>query len=157
MKLSLLGWRKQKPLGIITILFIALSWLPPKVSAAEKCLRYDPEVVTLTGTLKREVLPGPPSYESFENGDKPISYWFVYLKKPICVFGNEVEYPNLVPKENISIIELIMDDSRIYKRKRHLLNKIVKIRGTLFPRDFGSQFTEVLIMVTRVEDVTQSK
>ncbi len=39
--------------------------------AIAQCLKYEPNVVTLSGTLIRETHSGPPDYENVANGDKP--------------------------------------------------------------------------------------
>ena len=55
------------------------------LTAQDPCLRYEPAISELTGTIKRVVFPGPPNYESVTRGDKPETCWVLYLPKKVCV------------------------------------------------------------------------
>ena len=39
---------------------------------------FDGQNVTLYGKVREEVFPGPPNYESINDGDRPQFYWILY-------------------------------------------------------------------------------
>ena len=77
------------------------------------CLSYEPVVVKIAGTLGRKTVPGPPNYENIRNGDRPETYWFVKLSRPVCV-GEDEKGPALNPaKKNVGSIQLVLCPGRL--------------------------------------------
>src|SRR5688572_11932754 len=66
------------------IILILLLLTTTAAIADDDCYPYEPETVSIYGTLAQETLPGPPNYESIESGDKPETYYFLNLASPIC-------------------------------------------------------------------------
>src|SRR4051812_46815684 len=49
---------------------------------------YEPEQVTLSGVIRRQVFPGRPNYEDVSKGDEPEVYWILELSTPMDVIRN---------------------------------------------------------------------
>src|SRR5437773_9064287 len=57
--------------------------------SAQKCLTYEPTVVSLTGTLRSQVFAGPPNYESIKRGDRKETAIILTLTAKTCTARNE--------------------------------------------------------------------
>ena len=99
--------------------------------AQEPCLKYEPEVVELVGKVKRHTFPGPPNYESVEQGDRPETYWVLCLSKPICV-EPAANSPKLNSNRESGISQLQLTQVN-YNRYRKLLGKKVRVKGAYVP------------------------
>jgi Domain of unknown function (DUF4431) len=120
--------------------------------ASEPCLKYEPEVVELVGTMKRHVFPGPPDFESVKGGDQPETYWVLRLSKPICVAPVEPDSRGInVPETDVRLLQLNQVD---YKGSKHLLGKRVKVKGRLVHAITGHHHTNVMLEVQSVEPAT---
>jgi len=116
------------------------------VPPSADCLKYEPEVVTLHGTVERRSFPGPPNYESVQQGDTEETYWFLGLDRPICMLaGTESED---VPLPRVTRVQLVLSDSDGYRRYRALLGQKVTASGTLFGAHTGHHHEPVLLTVT---------
>jgi len=118
---------------------------PPK---AGPCLKYEPEIVVLAGTMKRHNFPGPPNYESVRNGDALEVYWLLHLAKPVCVESLTQQERVNEPETGVSSIQILISG---YGQYRHLLGKRVKVTGTLFHQITGHHHTKVLINASNIE------
>jgi hypothetical protein len=79
---------------------------------AAQCLEYEPKVVSLSGTLVRETLPGRPNYESVASGDAPETIWVLKLKAPICMLAaNDID----VSENSETEIQLVLDQGQYNK------------------------------------------
>jgi hypothetical protein len=56
---------------------------------AHACVNYEPEIVTLTGTIRTRTFAGPPNYESVAKGDAREDVWLLRLAKPLCVAAKD--------------------------------------------------------------------
>jgi len=122
------------------------------VAAQEPCLKYEPDVVELVGKIKRQTFPGPPNYESVKQGDRPETYWVLFLPKAFCVKpGANSPNINSSPESDISQLQLIEVD---YKRYRKLLGKKVRAKGRLSHAITGHHHTTVLLEVISLEPAT---
>jgi hypothetical protein len=112
----------------------------PSGEIAEDCLQYEPEKVQLTGRLYQKSFPGPPNYEDINNGDKKETYWFIKLKKPICVedFKNQMD------------IQIIISKLR-NRLNESMVGKFAILKGELFPQMTGHHRTETLITADSIE------
>lgn len=137
---------------ILGLLLNSCSLAPEKQlsSSTEKCLNYEPDVIQLEGELYKKSFPGPPNYEDIRKGDEEEIYWLIKTVKPFCVKkGSYVEGDEL---HGLSEVQLVMSSKLdIYKTKRSLLNKKIKVQGTLFPQHTGHHKTEVLLTVESLE------
>ncbi len=118
------------------------------VQAGQACLKYEPEIVTLRGMVKRVVFPGRPNYESIKDGDEPELYWVLFLHEPICIQGDEKDYQNSGTEKGVKKIQLII---RNYDGYRHLLGKTVSVSGTLMHAITGHHHTTVLLTVSEMK------
>ena len=67
---------------ISTTLGLGFLLLVTAAQADARCLRFEPAVETLTGTLRERVMPGPPGYQSIGRGDYPEDVLFLELEEP---------------------------------------------------------------------------
>ncbi len=109
----------------IRILPIA-TWLAATCSSAQ-CLDYEPEVVRLSGVLTSEVHPGPPDFESIEDGDQPETIWVIDLDAPICVReSGEINSA----EANVESVQFLQSEDQYGRNQRHRGRK-VEITGSL--------------------------
>jgi hypothetical protein len=137
---------------IFVIILYACSATSEKQSSSlkEKCLNYEPEKVQLEGELYKKSFPGPPNYEDIKKGDEEEVYWLVKTTKPFCV--NKSSYVEGDELHCQSEVQLVMSSKLdFYKTKRSLLNKKIKVQGTLFPQHTGHHKTEVLLSAESLE------
>ena len=142
-----IGWATK--FGWTELLFIfvlsnhSFAQTPPKSA----CLSYEPSVVKLTGTLVREIFPGPPDYASVQHGDKPEVYWLLNLAKPICVDEDTAE-PGLNPAhKDIRAMQLVIS-AAFYKKYKNLVGHQVVVTGTLFGEHTAHHKTPVLLTIS---------
>jgi len=123
---------------------LGLVWTAP-VSADEiVCLSYQGRA-EISGTLVSETFPGPPEYESIEQGDAPETSLLVKLAQPVCVDADPADQTGLnsaVPQ--VDEVQLILTDEQ-FARYRALVGKPVKVSGNLFGRISESHHTPVLL------------
>jgi hypothetical protein len=113
------------------------------------CLRYEPEIVEISGTIKRQVFPGPPNYSSIKGGDRPETYWILRLSEPICVLAASSDSGEVnVAEPSVAKLQILQID---YKRYRHLLGAKVRIKGRLTHAITGHHHTPVMIEVISLE------
>ena len=132
-------------------LFLAL-----QMAAAGECLKYEPEVVTLRGTIERQTFPGPPGYESIKDGDRKETYWFLRLDRPVCTVA--ATYENRA-YAGVKVVQLVFPYPRredgtdsAYVKYRPLFGHHVAAKGTLFGQITGHHFSRVLLSVSDLAD-----
>jgi hypothetical protein len=111
--------------------------------ARADCLSYEPNRVSVAGTLTRIVFPGPPNYESVARGDRPEPYFVLRLQEPVCVKGRgrDADEPFL---SDILAIQLGLTEPQ-YAQFRPLLGKRVRLSGSLAAATTGHHHTPVLM------------
>jgi hypothetical protein len=112
-------------------------------SAQAECLKYEPEVVTVSGKLVRKTFAGPPNYESVKAGDAPETGFYLALKRPICAIASQGSEDN-ESTTNVSLVQLVLD-ARGYEQLRPLLGKSVTIKGSLFSAHTGHHHAPLLL------------
>ena len=116
------------------------------------CLSYEPAVIKIAGSLARKTAPGPPNYKSLRSGDRPETYWFVKLSRPVCV-GEDHKEPDLNPaKKGVGSIQLVLSPDA-YAAYKELVGKRVVVSGTLFGAITGHHHTPVLLTVRTLSAV----
>lgn len=128
------------------LLITLLSAYPAAVlpaGADAGCLEYAPAQVTLSGTLKRLTFPGRPNYESTSRGDEPETHFYLALHKPLCTVGDP-ESADSYPQQNVSLVQLVLDDSGYAKLKPRLGQKMA-LSGTLFAAHTAHHHAPVLL------------
>lgn len=131
----------------MALLLIACFYSPV---GAQQCLAYQPNIVSLTGSLHySRVFPGPPNYESVKKGDRKETALLLRLVKSICAIGNE-QRSHDVPETGIREIQLVVTEPPHWKTIRGQRGKRVRVTGTLFHAFTGHHRTKVLIFVTNI-------
>jgi len=116
-------------------------------AASGACLNYEPQLVTVAGTVVVKVFPGPPNYESVAAGDAPERTYILQLAEPICVSGQDLLKNG--PVADLRELQLVLPaDAQFVPTAR------VRVRGTLFGRQTGHHRTPVLMHVVRFERAT---
>jgi len=115
--------------------------------ASESCLEYEPKTVELTGNLIREIHPGPPNYEDISKGDRKESIWVMLLDEAICVHPLDDLNPGEVDQKEV---QLVLNREK-YKKYKELVNRKVKVKGTMFHSFSGHHYRKLLISVVNME------
>jgi hypothetical protein len=128
---------------LLLILFITTEPAP----SAQTCLAYEPDAVSVRGTIKRRTFAGPPNYESVAKGDQPEVMWVLRLTRPICVSAKG----DWEGKKNVSDLQLVfVGAENDYRRYRSFVGKRVTVNGALLPAQTGHHYTKVLLRVTGI-------
>ena len=128
---------------LLLFLLIKLDAAP----VAQTCVSYEPDAVSVTGTIKRHTFAGPPNYESVAKGDQPERIWVLHLTRPICVSasGDREE------EKNVSDLQLVFPGAQDdYRRYKPLVNRRVTVKGKLFHQHTGHHHTTVLLTVNSI-------
>lgn len=128
-------------LGLV-LLFI------PIANAENRLVYYEPIIVKLSGVIDVKDSPGPPNYESVENGDAAETGY--YLKLPQSI---DVVTPNVKsgtdecdePEKNIHVVQLVIRHDSDWPKIRK--GNHVTLTGTLFHAISGHHHTRVLMFV----------
>ncbi|HEY8459690.1 MAG TPA: DUF4431 domain-containing protein [Blastocatellia bacterium] len=116
------------------------------VLASAQCLKYEPNVVSLSGVIVLETHPGRPNFSSIAEGDEPETIWVLKLEKPICVFAaNDIDVEERDQKE----IQLALSDKQ-YSQYRNLLGRRVTVTGSLFHSVSGHHHKTLLLMTRKI-------
>jgi Domain of unknown function (DUF4431) len=115
-------------------------------AAHSQCLRCDPAVVTLMGTIQPKDFPGPPNYESIRRGDERWRYWIFRLNKPVCVEGDDFDNTRVA---NVRNVQLVFMDESFYPRYRRYVRQHAQFQvvGSLYHQFSDHHVTKILIMV----------
>ncbi|MFZ0061050.1 MAG: DUF4431 domain-containing protein [Pyrinomonadaceae bacterium] len=117
-------------------------------ASAQKCLEYGP-TVSLAGTLRSQVFPGPPNYESIRRGDRKERAIILTLVKHTCMSGNDPQGLD-VSESNIREMQLVVTETRHWKTVEARLSKRVVVTGTLFHGFNGHHRTKILVYVSNI-------
>ncbi|HKR59365.1 MAG TPA: DUF4431 domain-containing protein [Pyrinomonadaceae bacterium] len=115
-----------------------------------QCLKYGPAVVTVAGTLRSQIFPGLPNYESIKRGDRKERAIIVTLAAPTCSTRNDSPQGLDDPETDIREMQLVVTKSAHWKTVERRLGKRVVVTGTLFHAHTGHHRTKVLIEVTNI-------
>lgn len=125
---------------------LTLAVLSTAVAArAGDCLRFEPAEETLTGTLRLQVVPGPPHYRSFETGDQPESIWLLVLATPVCI--------DATPDDDVNAAVAQVDVVQIIPRTGFAVafnGRNAHVQGTLYRPHGGHAHAQVLLRATSV-------
>ena len=111
-----------------------------------QCLKCEPALVTLVGTVYAKDFPGPPEYESIRKGDERMRYWILHLSKPVCVEGDDFDSTRAA---NVRDLQLVFTDETFYPRYRRYVQQRARFRvvGSLFHQQTAHHVTKILITV----------
>ena len=117
-------------------------------ASGQKCLDYG-ATVSLTGTLRSQVFPGPPNYESVRRGDRKETAIILKLVTSACTAGSDPQGVD-VPESNISEMQLVIVKKAHWKLVRRLMGQYAIVTGTLFHAHTGHHRTKVLVNVASI-------
>jgi hypothetical protein len=126
--------------------------------AANRVVTYGPEIVEIVGRLDLQTFPGPPNYESIQEGDAVERHFYLKLDYPVDVLpkGEHPSIDNPEPEKNVKVMQLAIDsdDKTLWNRFRKVgEGGPVKITGTLFHRFTGHHHSRVLLNVQKLEEI----
>jgi hypothetical protein len=130
----------------MTLLLLIFLITTEPAPVTQTCLNFEPETVSLKGTIKRRTFPGPPNYESVEKGDQPEVMWVLHVARPICVSASGDQNA----EKNVSNFQLVFAGAEDYRRYRSFVGKHATVNGTLFSAQTGHHYTRVLLRVTGI-------
>ena len=123
--------------------FLVVCLSPFAAAQAATCNQYEPADATLSGTLTRQVFPGPPGFEDVVTGDEPQVGFYLSLAEPLCMQGNENE-ADINVEDNETLVQLVLQPTD-YDNLRPYLDQPVVLKGTLFGAVTGFHHTQVLM------------
>jgi hypothetical protein len=106
-------------------------------------LRYEPDVVTLTGTLREMTFPGLPNFEDVSKGDQPETGYYLEPAKPICTVAGAEDQP---ARQDVRLVQLVLSDAGSSELKARLGQQIT-LTGTLFTSFTGHHHAPLLLTV----------
>jgi hypothetical protein len=109
----------------------------------------DGESVVFVGKVWRETFPGPPNYESIDNGDEPETAWILTVDEPRYAMGEPQGSGSLYELKKISRFQLVLTPDQ-YKKNRSLLERRAEVKGQLFEAHTGHHHTRLLIQVKEI-------
>ena len=118
---------------------------PSRLQGAEWCLTYEPDTVSITGTLQRLTFPGRPNYESLAQGDEPETGFYLVLAQPVCTRGESAS-TDAYPIGAADTVQLLLDSAG-YARLRSSLGLQLTVSGTLAARFTGHHHAPLLLDV----------
>jgi len=110
----------------------------------------DGQAVTLYGRVKEELFPGPPNYESINNGDIPQFYWILYTNIPIGIVTRSLENEELKDLGNSCSFQLSVPTD-FYDDKNDVMGKFVKVSGKMLVGHSGHHKTKALLEAKLIE------
>lgn len=116
-------------------------------SRPDQCLPYEPEIVSLAGTLRRQTFPGRPNYESVKKGDEAETGFYLHLDRPVCTTGagDDPSWGHY-RVDGVTLVQLVLDAAG-YDRLRPRLGHRVTLRGTLFAAFTAHHHAPLLLKV----------
>ncbi|HCX5779002.1 TPA: DUF4431 domain-containing protein, partial [Escherichia coli] len=96
------------------------------------------------------VFPGPPNYESINDGDEPQFYWILYTNASITLIGRSMENGELYENGSSCMFQLCVPTD-IYDNRLDILGKYVKVEGEVFFGHTGHHKTKALLNVSSIK------
>jgi hypothetical protein len=135
------------------MIFFLLLIFNVKLYASTLHLKCEPHIVVLEGKLDLQTFPGPPNYESIQNGDEIERHFYLSLKMPVNVLKMRDDKYDEVTK-NVKILQLVVANENQYSILRKLgVGAKVKISGTLFKRFTGHHHSRVLLQIKNLKHI----
>jgi hypothetical protein len=122
---------------------------PATTGRADSCYHYRPAPVSLAGRLMQRSMPGPPHYDSFARGDRPVVVDFLVLDAPICTIA-DYKGPNTDAFQGQDTIQVRRADAT-WQEVRRLTGRRVVVTGTLSEWALGPDRTPVVLDPTAVQ------
>src|SRR6266513_5980998 len=132
-----------------SVVLLAVAGAPAAPALADSCYHYRPAPVSLTGRLVQRRMPGPPHYDSFARGDRPVMVDFLILDAPICTIPDYNDSPNTDAFQGQDTIQVRRAGST-WQDVRRWTGRRVIVTGTLAEWALGPDRTPVVIDPTEV-------
>lgn len=110
----------------------------------------DGQITTLYGKVRDVVFPGPPNYESINDGDEPQFYWILYTNASITLIGRSMENGELYENGSSCMFQLCVPTD-IYDNRLDILGKYAKVEGEVFFGHTGHHKTKALLNVSSIK------
>ena len=114
----------------------------PQVADDHSCLSYD-SPAKLVGTISRHTYPGPPNYESIEEGDEAETGLYLDLNEPVCT-DESTDGVNEA-KSGVKQIQLVVADKAMSERLNSLQGSVITVQGRLFSSITGHHHAPLLL------------
>ncbi|BBP82675.1 hypothetical protein PHLH8_23170 [Pseudomonas sp. Pc102] len=138
-------------MDLIPRALLCLGLCLPTLALATPCQEFEPATARLEGKLERQTHPGPPNFESIENGDEARTGFYLVLAEPACVKGNDYE-TDMGAEQDVRLVQLVLDEAGYKKLEPHL-GQQVTLAGHLFSAETAFHYAPLLMQdVQRVED-----
>ncbi len=138
-------------MDLIPRALLCLGLCLPTLALATPCQEFEPATAHLEGKLERQTHPGPPNFESIENGDEARTGFYLVLAEPACVKGNDYE-TDMGAEQDVRLVQLVLDEAGYRKLEPHL-GQQVTLAGHLFSAETAFHYAPLLMQdVQRVED-----
>jgi len=112
---------------------------------ASPCLKYEPVLVTVSGTIAVKQAYGPPGYGEDPKHDTKEKYLLLILTAPLCVDADPGDPLNSEAANNVKAIQMFYMPEHPFNKA--WLGQPVTVTGTLFRAQTGHHRTDVLIEV----------
>lgn len=122
-------------------------------SPPAKTLSYSSTKNVLRGTVVTKVFPGPPNFESIEQGDRPLEPYILILETPVDVAADENDEINQAV-ENVEEVQLVFSEG--YPAGPGLIGKKVEVTGGIFHSHTGYHCTQILLEVRSLVELDES-
>lgn len=114
----------------------------------DKCIGYEPSIVTLYGYLSTVEYFGQPNFGENPETDRRIEVPVLILDEPINICGVVDAELNTESFVGVREIQLIFSPGQ--SKHKYFLSKVVKVSGTLSQAVSGHHFTEVVMTVNDI-------
>ncbi|GAB1596434.1 DUF4431 domain-containing protein [Lysobacter claricitrinus] len=127
---------------------VALVLALAPLAARAGCLRYEPDVVTLSGTLLTRTFYGPPNFGEDPATDSKERQVLLRLDAPICTITSaDREDVAEADQRDVTLVQTDLD-------LRPYIGKHVRVQGTLFHAITAHHHTSVLIETRTLPTLT---
>lgn len=143
------NWKKREKCSTVTCLtdwYTVSSQKYQQLSStknSDSCVDIS-DNVTLSGLMIRMTYPGPPNYESIEEGDTPETYFVLRPDTPIHCATNAPQFGSN------KLMQLVVKSSD-YKKYQPLVGGKVTVAGTLLYAETGHHHTPLMIEVKSIQ------
>lgn len=130
-------------MDLIPRALLCLGLALPSLAMATPCQEFEPATARLEGKLERQTFPGPPNFESVENGDEARTGFYLTLAEPACVKGNDYE-ADMGAEQDVRLVQLVLDEAGYKKLEPHL-GQQVTLAGHLFSAETAFHYAPLLM------------
>ena len=125
---------------LLLLLGLQAAW-----AQAGSCERYR-QPMSMRGWLVRRTFAEQPNYESIAGGDRAATYYFLSLRRPVCVDAGLDELGPQAAEEGIPEVQLVFSaGAAAFEVLRPYLGKTVECRGRLQHAVTGHHHSLVLL------------